>query len=264
MPSDFERQYYEQDAIWDPARYAGLQEQRAKLITGWLPEDTQSVLDVGCGNGVVTNSLRVGGLVVGVDRSLAALQYVKTSRCLADIQYLPFGDNSFDVVIATEVFEHLAEPVVERGLHEVARVARHYVILAVPYRENIPAGQVQCPRCACRFHPSYHMRGYGLADLERMFMSTGNLFATKIEPIMPGRKRVGSSWLARLKRWRHDRLPQFALCPQCGYSEQVVSGASHPSARSLKGLLRTVWPTQSSFLWWMALYEKRDAASHEP
>ena len=48
----------------------------------------------------------------------------------ASIYALPFEDASFDLVVCCEVLEHLGEP--ERGLAEVARVARRGVVVSTP------------------------------------------------------------------------------------------------------------------------------------
>jgi len=94
-----------------------------------IPKDVRSVLDVGCGDGRLTNRLteRTAGLplrVVGVDQSAEALQYVRTERRLANADALPFSDDEFDVVMATELIEHLPRRAYRRTLRELKRVSR--------------------------------------------------------------------------------------------------------------------------------------------
>ena len=43
---------------------------------------------------------------------------------------LPYKDNSFDLVICTEVLEHLEEPA--KALKEILRVSKKYLIISVP------------------------------------------------------------------------------------------------------------------------------------
>jgi ubiquinone/menaquinone biosynthesis C-methylase UbiE len=103
-----------------------------------------SVLDVGCGEGIVTERIaRVvpGSPVTGLDADVSLLRtewQARTSPNLAFIAGsaydLPFDDSSFDLVCAFEVLEHLERP--EVALAQIARVASTSVVLSVP-REPI-------------------------------------------------------------------------------------------------------------------------------
>ncbi len=104
------------------------------------------ILDAGCGEGFVLRHLspRLSARhrYVGVDTSTAALREAQVrntdgSLLCGDIHRLPFGRGSFELVIATEVLEHLAQP--ERALEELCRVSRRFVLLSVP-REPFFAG----------------------------------------------------------------------------------------------------------------------------
>jgi ubiquinone/menaquinone biosynthesis C-methylase UbiE len=94
-----------------------------------------AVLDVGCGAGEICVDLadRVGpaGRIAGVDVSEAMIEAARraatSARCNIDLRVasayqLPFADQSFDVVRAERVFQHLAEP--EAALMEMLRVTR--------------------------------------------------------------------------------------------------------------------------------------------
>ena len=99
-----------------------------------------SVLDVGCGEGVVTEriaKLLPGARVVGLDVEDPGLAEEWQARASGNLSFepgsaysLPHEDHSFDVVSAFEVFEHLERP--EEGLGELARVARRTLVLSVP------------------------------------------------------------------------------------------------------------------------------------
>lgn len=100
-----------------------------------------SLLDVGCGPGTVTRDLaaRVApGVVVGVDTSEAVLDVarsaaeeagVKVTFEVADALGLPFDDDTFDVVHAHQVLQHLTDPV--GALREMRRVTRPGGVVAV-------------------------------------------------------------------------------------------------------------------------------------
>lgn len=94
-----------------------------------------AVLDVGCGPGSVTLDLArlvAPGVVVGVDAAPSALTAARaeatrrrdelTAFAQADATQLPFPDDSFDVVFAHQLLQHLTDPVA--ALTEMARVCR--------------------------------------------------------------------------------------------------------------------------------------------
>lgn len=83
------------------------------------------VLDLGCGRGGVVERLGVTGQWCGCDPDLCSLEEhraVGLPRSQVLSERLPFADAVFDIVIASWVLEHLAEP--GRTFAEVARVLR--------------------------------------------------------------------------------------------------------------------------------------------
>jgi len=81
------------------------------------------MLDVGCGHSaLLASSIDRGGHAVGMDVDLAALSRNAffRSRVAGNAERLPFGDDSFDLVVMAWVLEHLARPIaVFREIHRV-------------------------------------------------------------------------------------------------------------------------------------------------
>lgn len=125
-----------------PAAYRKWRESELGRITDQIEEELilkligpvsgKRVLDVGCGDGVLSVRLaQAGADVTGLDyepRMLVAARRradaagLKVSLVEEDAQSLPFADSAFDIVVAVTVLCFVAEPV--RAFHEMARVLR--------------------------------------------------------------------------------------------------------------------------------------------
>jgi ubiquinone/menaquinone biosynthesis C-methylase UbiE len=100
----------------------------------------RSVLDVGCGEGVLTArwAERLGsGRVVGVDLDDPKLRAEWSHRTRRNLEFLAmeagelrFGDGEFDLAGAIEVLEHVPDP--DRTVAEMARVAGRHLLVSVP------------------------------------------------------------------------------------------------------------------------------------
>jgi len=118
---------------------SGFEQTLDELFTRATPS---SLLDVGCGEGVLTVqwAQRLGtGRVVGIDLEDPSLRADWAARGeRANLEFramgaerLEFDDDEFDLVAATEVLEHVADA--GRVLGEMARVARRWLIVSVPH-----------------------------------------------------------------------------------------------------------------------------------
>lgn len=109
--------------------------------------NTQSVLDVGCGDGLFLGLVHTrlsDSVLRGIDWSPTAIEMAKDRTPGAEFKLLdatssrlPFEDKEFDVVVALDVLEHTYKP--EELLRELARVARTSVIVGVPNFSSLPA-----------------------------------------------------------------------------------------------------------------------------
>jgi 2-polyprenyl-3-methyl-5-hydroxy-6-metoxy-1,4-benzoquinol methylase len=100
----------------------------------------QSVLDVGCGEGVLTErwAERLGTTrVVGIDLEDEKLAAEWAGRRRENLSFqavgpgdLPFANGEFDLAAAIEVLEHVPDP--GATLTEMTRVARRHLLVSVP------------------------------------------------------------------------------------------------------------------------------------
>lgn len=102
--------------------------------------DPTSLLDVGCGEGVLVHKWAqrlAQARVVGIDLEEPSIQAGWRERQAPNLDYkvmraesLPFTDDEFDLVTAIEVLEHVPDP--EHTLSEMARCGERHLLVSVP------------------------------------------------------------------------------------------------------------------------------------
>ena len=111
---------------WFVGRRAILESFMEKIVSKITnPESQTRILDVGCGTGANLEMLAQFGESEGVDVSDDALEFCRTKGLKVHkglAEKLPFADESFDVVTALDVVEHLDDDVT--GLREMNRVLK--------------------------------------------------------------------------------------------------------------------------------------------
>ena len=88
-----------------------------------------NVLEIGIGNKTVANYLKQNGIKIDTcdfDKNLKP-------DFVADIRDLPFDNNSYDVVIACEVLEHIPWKDVDKALSQLHRISKKNVVISIPY-----------------------------------------------------------------------------------------------------------------------------------
>jgi SAM-dependent methyltransferase len=134
----------------------------SEMIKGFdLPRDAE-ILDVGTSTGTNLRLLRDLGFtrIIGVDQSPVAIQFCADKGLgqvkLGDVCALPFPDQSFDLILATDIIEHVADDLVAlRELHRVLKPGQP-LLLTVPAFPILWGLQDQV---------SHHKRRYRLGQL---------------------------------------------------------------------------------------------------
>ncbi len=104
-----------------------------RILLTLKPEE--KILEIGCGRGELCAALSIhASYVTGIDYSGAAIElctntykgkFDNLSFMVADAKTLPFPNNSFSLVICTEVLEHLHQWELEKMMSEVCRVLEY-------------------------------------------------------------------------------------------------------------------------------------------
>ncbi|WP_117209083.1 class I SAM-dependent methyltransferase [Allorhizocola rhizosphaerae] len=96
------------------------------IVAEQIKETRGVLVDVGCGNGLYLNALRIWRpdlTVIGLDLSPGIMAGLAAPLVVADAMHLPFASGQVDGVLAMHMIYHL--PNVERGVAELARILRH-------------------------------------------------------------------------------------------------------------------------------------------
>jgi SAM-dependent methyltransferase len=135
--------------------------------------DTPMVLNIGIGDGNFEQIVRdLGWPISSLDPDPQAVDRLKAQGVQAEagsIDKIPFPDEQFDFVVASEVLEHLTPEERHSGLREIKRVLkpRGYLVGTVPYREDLELNMGACPKCRHVFHRWGHTTAFDLATIRR-------------------------------------------------------------------------------------------------
>jgi 2-polyprenyl-3-methyl-5-hydroxy-6-metoxy-1,4-benzoquinol methylase len=114
-------------------------------IINRVPKNSEIILDVGCGEAwVAEHFLKKGRKVISMDISETnPVKAIKTyhsenhAGLIADVFHLPIKDNSVDCIIASEIIEHVINPV--EFIKELLRALKPggKLIITTPYNEKL-------------------------------------------------------------------------------------------------------------------------------
>lgn len=205
-------------------------QRQARMLAGVLArrDGHQRIVDVGCGEGTATSLVKrldPGNTVIGIDWSAMALQQARARGVLVvqgGIDGLPLADASVDVVIMSELIEHLVDT--DAAAEEARRILR-------------PAGTLllSTPNLA-----AWYNRGLVGLGIQPVFseVSLKGVYGR------PGQEVAG-----HLRLFTRRALEQFLTAR--GFACERICGAPyHDVPRPLRPLDRWLchWPSAASVL----------------
>lgn len=113
-----------------------------EYIISKIPGSNKKILDVGCGSAWVAEKLSKQNIVCSLDisytncdKALTKYNSPNHTAVVADSLNLPFKDESFDIIIASEIIEHVVHP--EVFIRELFRCVKKNgtLIISTPYKE---------------------------------------------------------------------------------------------------------------------------------
>lgn len=216
------KRFYELPEYWevlDLDEYKKYMEQKIDVLLKIIPEDVKSILDVGCGNGVLTNILAEKYNVTAVDRSQFALKNVKSQKIIqSNISDLDLPSNSYDLVFSSEVLEHLSDDNFLKSVNKIKNLSKKYILITTPNNETIRWKFTKCYKCGYEFNAYYHFRSFNESKLKKFFNEYKMIFFDVCgkpyyyynDYLAYIKQVIGNAW------WKPD---EKFFCPNCENEE---------------------------------------------
>lgn len=234
---------------------------RIELVLKCVPPDCTSALEIGCGHGEIINGIELENKM-GLDIDAGVLNNVNCQTAVASAAEMTFPDKSWDVVIASEVLEHMRPEDYEAGLHEINRVAGRYILISVPNCEVLSSNYTRCVNCGAIYHRNFHFRTYSIRGLANLFkdftlqysMKAGNSIRSRTKTENFIRQRIFNSWAPSCN----------TICPECEtnyFNEKAQASASNNRLRKKSGMhkfLANITGRERQ-RWIIALFERKES-----
>jgi len=146
-----------------------------EFIISKVGKNVKSILDVGCGRAWVAGyflqkDVKVHSLDISITNPAKAVKLYPSenhSGIVADSFRLPFADDSFDCVIASEIIEHVIDPA--EFVKELFRVVKKggELIITTPYKEKIQ--YYLCIHCNKKTPANAHLHSFDEKILEELY-----------------------------------------------------------------------------------------------
>lgn len=208
---------------------------RVQDLLRLLPAAPESVLDVGTRDGYIANRIAASaGQVVALD--LEPLRVKDPRPNLHAVQgtgaALPFRDGTFEGVLCSEVLEHVPAGILGQVCRELGRVARRFMLIGVPFRQDLRLGRPRCSACGKTTPPWGHVNSFDERSIVELFPGWRR---AELSLVGSGGESTTAlaAWLMDMAGNPYGSYGQEEPCAHCG--ARLVA----PDIRSL-GLTRRV------------------------
>jgi ubiquinone/menaquinone biosynthesis C-methylase UbiE len=170
-----------QDTIWDyhqnkkPEGFEGSLNRISFLIK--KIQNKEKALNIGVGSGIFEGIALAAGIeVFSLDPNAETIERLREKHRLSDkaragdIQDIPFEGGFFDVVVVSEVLEHLSDEALRKALLEINRVLKPggKILGTVPAGEDLDDQICVCPSCNNVFHRWGHQQSFTISKVKQL------------------------------------------------------------------------------------------------
>lgn len=153
--------------------------------------------------------------VISLDLKLPDVRHPRVECVVGDAAQLAYPDQSFHTVVCAEVLEHIPPTLLPVVCRELVRVAANFVVIGVPFRQDLRLSCSTCRTCGTINPPWGHVNSFDLGRLVGLMIG---LEPVKVDFV--GRTRTATNALAtELMRFAgnpYGTYDQHEPCIYCG------------------------------------------------
>jgi len=173
-------------------------------------------LDIGARDGHFSAVLaKYFNRVVALDLEKPDINHNKIECVKGDITCLDFDDGDFDLVFCAEVLEHIPKSLLYKATFELSRVSNRYIIVGVPYKQDIRVGRTTCYTCGMKNPPWGHINNFSEKKIKKLFPSY-IIEKTSFVGTSEARTNFLSALLMDLAGNPYGTYDQDEVCINCG------------------------------------------------
>jgi SAM-dependent methyltransferase len=240
------------------------EKQRSSDLMGLVPDDCGgAALDVGARDGWFSALLAERfDRVTALDLEKPDIDHPKIDCVKGDVRDCHLPSGAYDLVFCAEVLEHIPTRELAQTCRELERLAGKYLIIGVPYKQDIRVGRTRCATCGRRNPPWGHVNVFDEKRLRDLFGGC-DMLKTSFVGWNHEFTNALSSFLMDLAGNPYGTYRQEEPCIHCGAKLrepparnflQKVSSRLSFYARNAQGVFHR--PHQN---WIHALFAKREA-----
>jgi hypothetical protein len=154
------------------AEFRGREVERNRIadLMSLLPASLDSALDVGARDGFISKLLAERFRhVTALDLETPMIDDKRIHCVKGDLTRLEFPDDSFDLILCAEVLEHIPTRLLNDACREACRVAKEYLLIGVPYKQDLREARTTCYTCGERNPPWGHVNSFNESRLKELF-----------------------------------------------------------------------------------------------
>ncbi|MGH9751245.1 MAG: methyltransferase domain-containing protein [Blastocatellia bacterium] len=215
------------------AAYRNTPHERERIsdLMNIIPKGRDSVLDVGARDGYLSRLLTEHfASVTALDLEKPLIAHDRITCVEGDVTRLELAGDSFDVVLCAEVLEHIPGKGLEQACRELSRVAKSYVVIGVPYRQDTRLERTTCQSCGRGNPPWGHVNVFDERRLAELFLPLQKVGMTFVGSSR-SRTNALSSWLMDIAGNPWGTYDQEEVCIHCG--QEIGKPAERNVARKL-------------------------------